>query len=509
VAWRRAEQQTYLSSLLQRAGQPDRARQLLDDALRQAQALDAPWLQSSIHTSLAILLADTGNSAETLTHWQAAIDLARLAGAARAEALGLANIADYYLKQRDWQTTYDLAAKALPLGRALHNEGTESVALANMGLALIGLGHKDEGLALWRQSVAIDIRNGNLSAQADSTLELAHYLEAAGHGADALKAWRQGQQLRADFNQQDRARATLELQEGYANEQRQHELDMLSREVRLKDEQLINHELRVKQWTAAGLACLLALGVVAELARRLRERNRQLRHSNEALRLQAERDPLTGLANRHHLQSVMAARPAARGLEGSLFLLDVDHFKHINDRCGHAGGDIVLVEIARRLQATLRDEDLIVRWGGEEFLVLMPPMPVAEADLLARRMLAALADQPVAHGGLPIPVSASIGYGLFPLPGHDAPVDWERALALVDTALYLSKAHGRNCATGIHHVEPEAAADLDRLSRTLEAAWQSGSVALSVQHGPRVRTTLAGGSAATGPAKSRQRELTS
>src|SRR5262252_3511195 len=166
------------------------------------------------------------------------------------------------------------------------------------------------------------------------------------------------------LNQQDRQRALIELQEGFANDRRQHELDMLAREGRLKDEELLHHDLETKQWTAAGLSILLLLGVVATLARRLRVRNQQLSASNEQLRVQAEIDPLTGLANRHHLQAVMAARPG-ESLEGSVYLIDVDHFKAINDRCGHAGGDAVLIEIARRLRATLRDEDLVVRWGGE------------------------------------------------------------------------------------------------------------------------------------------------
>jgi diguanylate cyclase (GGDEF)-like protein len=116
--------------------------------------------------------------------------------------------------------------------------------------------------------------------------------------------------------------------------------------------------------------------------------------SNEQLRIQAEIDPLTGLSNRHHLQTVMAER-GGTGLEGTLYLLDVDHFKRINDQCGHAGGDTVLVEIARRLRHTLRDDDLIVRWGGEEFLVLVRPLPQAEAEALAQRLLCALADVPV------------------------------------------------------------------------------------------------------------------
>src|SRR5262249_51245626 len=260
-----------------------------------------------------------------------------------------------------------------------------------------------------------------------------------GHARDALAAFRQYRQMADELNQQDRQRAVIELQEGFTNERRQHELDMLSREGRLKDEELLHRSLEMKLWAIAGVSTLLLLAVLALLVRRLRLRNRQLTDSNERLRIQAEVDPLTGVANRHHLHAVMARQPG-RGLEGTLYLIDLDNFKEINDRCGHAGGDAVLVEMARRLRAVLRDDDLVVPWGGEEFLVLVRALPAAESETLARRLLGAFADTPVMHDGRPLPVSASIGYASFPLPteGGPAPTDdsrpaldigWERAIS--------------------------------------------------------------------------------
>jgi diguanylate cyclase (GGDEF)-like protein len=265
---------------------------------------------------------------------------------------------------------------------------------------------------------------------------------------------------------------------------------MLAREGRLKDEEILHHDLQIKQWTAAGLSSLLLLAVVSALARRLRMRNQQLSVSNEQLRLQAEIDPLTGLANRHRLQAVMAQRHARR-LEGTLYLIDVDHFKHINDHCGHAGGDTVLVEIARRLRNTLRDDDLIVRWGGEEFLVLVRPLPLAEAEALGQRLLCALADAPVFHEGKPVAVSASIGFAPFPLPttapAGELDVHWERAIALVDTAMYLVKARGRNGACCIRRVDAADGQPLEAIVSSLETAAAEGRAELHLQPGPAIR----------------------
>ncbi|MFL6700147.1 MAG: GGDEF domain-containing protein, partial [Vitreoscilla sp.] len=179
---------------------------------------------------------------------------------------------------------------------------------------------------------------------------------------------------------------------------------------------------------------------------------------------------------------------------GTLYLLDVDHFKQINDQCGHAGGDTVLVEIARRLRQVLRDDDLIVRWGGEEFLVLVRPLPQAEAEALAQRLLAALADAPVLHEGRPVPVSASIGFGLFPLstftPPAELEVNWERAISLVDTAMYMAKAHGRNGACSIVRVAATSTAEVEEVIQQLEKSVSEGRVELHFQHGPAVRGAL-------------------
>jgi predicted signal transduction protein with EAL and GGDEF domain len=146
----------------------------------------------------------------------------------------------------------------------------------------------------------------------------------------------------------------------------------------------------------------------------------------------------------------------------------------------------------------LRDDDLVVRWGGEEFLVLVRPLPRAEADLLAHRLLCAFADTPVIHEGQSVAVTASIGYGVFPLaldgtnsletddPKVALPVDWERAIAVVDSAMYLAKAHGRNGACGITRAKVAGAAALEEAIRSLEAAGQDGRLELTLQRGPVV-----------------------
>jgi len=489
-AWRRADLRIAFAQVMLDAGQADKAAELTVEAMRlYAEAADEYGL-SNAYTSRAIQLSDGSDSAAILANWRAALEHARRSGNERQIVRSIANLADYYLVHGDYQTAYDMSQAALPMARANKSESVQVVALANTGLALISMHRRDEGLPLVREAMTLDERAGSMHSIADTANELGRYLEKAGYLDDALASFHQYRQMSDELNQQDRQRAVIELQEGFANERRQHELDMLSREGRLKDEEILHHELQLKQWTAAGATSLLLLAVVSTLARRLRVRNQQLTASNEQLRIQAEIDPLTGLSNRHHLQSVMAQRHAHR-LEGTLYLLDVDHFKQINDACGHAGGDAVLVEIARRLRAALRDDDLIVRWGGEEFLVLVRPLPQAEAEALGLRLLCALAEAPVFHEGHAVAVSASIGFAPFPLPasaeGGELAVHWERAIALVDTAMYMAKARGRNAACGIRRVDAADATQLEAIVQSLETAADESRVELHLQPGPPVR----------------------
>jgi diguanylate cyclase (GGDEF)-like protein len=156
----------------------------------------------------------------------------------------------------------------------------------------------------------------------------------------------------------------------------------------------------------------------------------------------ASTDKLTGLLNRHAFTILFDRLRAEYRREPrptSLLLADVDHFKEINDRHGHLFGDAVLVEVAARLQGGLRASDLAVRWGGEEFLLVLRGCDLPEALRIADTLRQKVANVPVAADGRSVTVTLSIGVCQF--DGHAAP---EGMLAQVDAALYRAKRAGRN-----------------------------------------------------------------
>jgi two-component system cell cycle response regulator len=154
-------------------------------------------------------------------------------------------------------------------------------------------------------------------------------------------------------------------------------------------------------------------------------------------------DALTGVWNRRHfdLRLEEELERAARFLEPfGLLLLDVDGFKPINDVYGHPAGDFVLVELSRRLQDVTRSVDVVARFGGEEFALILPRTPLDGAHLVAEKIRTAVAREPFDALGQSIPVTVSVGVASYP----DSGVDARTLLAAADEALYDAKADGKN-----------------------------------------------------------------
>jgi diguanylate cyclase (GGDEF)-like protein len=223
----------------------------------------------------------------------------------------------------------------------------------------------------------------------------------------------------------------------------------------------------------------LARGVTSMLA---------LHRSLETAQDAALRDPLTGLANRALFERRLAeavARARHMGMEGqratdggfAMLCLDLDRFKAVNDLFGHAGGDALLCEVARRLSAGARVTDTVARLGGDEFALLMSaPVTAPDAASLAARLIEALAE-PFAIEGQPVPIRSSIGFALYPGDAADA----SELLRRADAALYASKRAGRG---RVRRFEPDmdgALAGRQALERDLKLALANSEFTLAWQ----------------------------
>ncbi|WP_018989494.1 diguanylate cyclase [Aromatoleum toluclasticum] len=180
-------------------------------------------------------------------------------------------------------------------------------------------------------------------------------------------------------------------------------------------------------------------GTTANAAEYAEARHAELLHALEQMERLAYTDRLTGAWNRRHLEDAALlemSRAERHGHSVSLLVLDVDHFKEINDQFGHAVGDYVLVELVRCIRSDIRHADTVTRWGGEEFVVLAPDTALREAEQLAQKLCARVSEAQLSSAR---PITISIG-----VAEYHCGEGFEHWLARADRAMYRAKDTGRN-----------------------------------------------------------------
>ncbi|MDX1443684.1 MAG: diguanylate cyclase [Gammaproteobacteria bacterium] len=232
-----------------------------------------------------------------------------------------------------------------------------------------------------------------------------------------------------------------------------------------------------------------------ELEQRVRRRTEELRVANRDLQEMTFTDPLTGLKNRRYLQSQLPAdlafyerevqKPGNEDLVIMFALVDIDHFKQINDEHGHHAGDLILEQFSKLLHDQVRTGDYVVRWGGEEFLVIFRPMPQRMTSVVAERIRGAIEARKFEIDGSGwINLTASIGFVEYPKFGSkQGDIRWEDLVELADHALYYVKSHGRN---GWAVLRPTADTDnasvVAAVREDLEGLQREGAIEIVAHH---------------------------
>lgn len=406
----------------------------------------SPGRQVRMHVIEGIAEGMLGHPGRSLQAYERGLAIARANGLTMLEASALANMADSYLLEKRWTDAERSARAGLAAARRAGDVHIARMATVNLGLALAGQGRLADGLAEIDEAAAAMRTEASWPDLVNTLEEKSRVLEAAGDYRQALAALRERQDIGERLGAAERANAVTAVQEQFDAQRRAAENDVLRRENATKDTEL--HKRRLWQIVAsAGAATALLLCAVAcVLYRRSALGARRLRLLNEELAFHSTHDALTGLLNRRSFRDAMTARArSGTQAEQCFVLLDIDHFKSINDRHGHAAGDAVLVEVARRLQAAVGARGAVLRWGGEEFLVHVDGMARALHAGVVRELLDAVAASPIEAGAGAV-AHVTISAGALSMPAHGAePLDWQQALALADHALYRAKDAGRHC----------------------------------------------------------------
>ena len=245
------------------------------------------------------------------------------------------------------------------------------------------------------------------------------------------------------------------------------------------------------------------------------EKNLELKRAYKALEEVSLTDQLTGLRNRRfflqHVEADIAmslrlyddplreveSSGAAPGRDLVFFMVDLDHFKEVNDRHGHAAGDAVLVQMQERLREVFRESDYLIRWGGEEFLVLARATHRDDAKVVAERIRKAVANRPfVLPDGAELAKTCSIGFACFPFVAAEPRLlSWSEVVELADQGLYLVKRSGRNAWAGVYGTPESRYEELfPRLIHQLDKCLADGEARLvtnlkdaQVAAGPKTR----------------------
>jgi len=420
------------AGLLGEIGRFDQALSLIERGL--TVLADDP--ESELYANLLVMKGSIqgalGNLDEALSSIQSAMDLELPTN--RQKIMRLNNLG-MILK---WRAEVDQAIvvfeQVLDQARILGNEQIIVYALLEVGDVNRILGNH----SVARQSLE-EALSRSLQAGKNRWLVFAHNYLAE---LEAAVGNREAEQAQRDALAAVQARLQDEVTENQATVL-QISLELLEREQRIERMQMEGElqalrldRSRKLSWLA-GVASILLLVAFWLAVQQVRVRSAANRKLDEL----ASTDTLTGLFNRRYLIACAEdelASTSDRATTG-LVLIDLDRFKQINDCHGHEHGDAVLVEVARRIQGVMRGEDVVARWGGEEFLALLPGCDRQKATQVAERLRSAITGTPIEHQGIEHPVTATIGVAL--AKRGEA---LEQGLKRADAALYAGKENGRD-----------------------------------------------------------------
>lgn len=485
-----------LASLYYTMQNPEKALVVVSEALALTSQVNSPRIIANLRQTQAMALSELRRYPEALVAYERSLQASQEANLPRLEALTLSNIADLYLRTENFVKAESVARQALKKAQAISDETALYNAKANIGFALGGQYKMNQAMEYLAPALAHSREQGDKADIAATVGEIGRMYERAKMFKEALEYTREEQKLNNEVFRADRAKAVAALQEQFDADQRQKQIELLARENQIKDADLRNGRLQQIIMLLGSTVAVFVGIFVFMLYRKVKQTNAQLAEVNQQLEFHSVRDPLTGLHNRRSFLELMKTRvenvendrrESDGGNPDCLMILDIDHFKHINDTWGHAAGDAVLIEVAKRLRSAVRDSDQTMRWGGEEFLVFSPRTRPQQLAPMVERVLRSIGSTPVVVGNHSIPVTVSAGY--IALPFSDIPeqqCNWEKAMQFADMALYLGKVNGRNRAYGLISLLQPSEQVLPLLEHDFSRAIKENMIEVNIIHGPKI-----------------------
>jgi diguanylate cyclase (GGDEF)-like protein len=421
-------------------------------ALNSANEMDDQLLKVSVLNNLGFLYLRMEDNPTALDYLSQSHALMTSEKNIQVEANLLENLSAAYLDQGDFNQALNYGKECIQQYQVENNPQGEAKALNRVGEIHFLMGLSDDALNYYRASLEICEALEYHSGAARAHTLIGEMAFQQGKNAEALR-----QLLLA-----------LEYSEECINQKSVYEIHLLLSQVYQRDENFEEalkhyqqyHEIKEAVFDEDIATRIKSLEVIHRLQETQQDREvyrlenvALLREIEERAKVQAELerivtlDPLTELKNRRHFfkliqQEMERSRRYNRPL--SLIMLDIDHFKAVNDQFGHLLGDKVIVEVARRIEKNLRRVDVACRYGGEEFAILLPETPLTQAAMVADRIWRMISKQATVSSELKISITVSIGVASYE---PEVVMSADALLDRADQALYIAKKNGRNQVT--------------------------------------------------------------
>lgn len=457
--------------------------------------------------NLGIVYNRLGDSEKALDYLNRALELRKKLGLKARTAATLNNIGDVYMNLGQYQKSLEINQESLKLRKEIGERSFIAMSLRDIGEAYTNLGQVDQAEKYLTDALnlceelddkgtkvltlislsAMNRKRGNFSTaekfatQALQTAqfisakerlrqalqELASAQEASGKYEKALDTYKRFKEVNDSIFNQERARRLALLEGRYQLEKREKEIEKLKKDQAILDLHL--HSERSQRNAIVGGSILL--GIVGFLMYR-----RRVESSRIAEQLSLT-DSLTGLRNRRFIwqtigydlasclrkyRAALYSKTYPRYADVIFLVIDLDEFKLINDQYGHSAGDEILKQIANVLQTGCRASDTIVRWGGEEFLIVSRFSNREDAGIMAERFRSLIESAELKIGPEEtIRITCSIGFAAYPfIRSTPDAFTWEQVIAFADGSLFAAKRSSRNAWIGLNTTEKASLQDL-------------------------------------------------
>lgn len=450
---------SYLGAEISNLGDYSRAAETMRQALREAEAVPDPQLAAEIINDLSYTYVMAGEPEMALTNLLRSIQFFRSTGADLPLAWTLDSLGHAYMMVGKKDEALACILEAVELSERRQFWRDVSRFKQSAGDIFRAIGSVDQALKMYQDELALARRYALRGDECTALFSIADLYQADARLAEALPLLQEALDIAVHTGVKPHLRQCClllslvykqlgDFQQALEYHERFYEIDR----------EIFNAETDQRLRSAQALYQLEAAQKESELyqlrAQALQLEIEEQRRTEAILARAASTDPLTDLLNRRaffDMAEKAFADARAEGVDLSIILIDIDHFKDVNDRFGHMVGDQALAITAERLRGGLRSADLIARYGGEEFIVLLRGISPADALIMANRLRLAVSREPVHARGELVPLTLSLGVASF-TPGDDA-ATLDQLVFQADRALYEAKRQGRNAALAYERIE--------------------------------------------------------